>query len=500
MKIRNLLASFLLTVAIGLLHAQDAAPPSDQIRPQFLTVPFHVPEQAASAIEGHRVFHPGTALPSTESHTATAAPSSGGTQTALTNVDVSRAYDSYQGETVLFSKGNLLVGGYNSIFPGQCSASLANCAPGSAASTDGVNWTNRRMSLTVSGHAFNVGFDPSITADAAGTFYYAYGVADSSLAGIDANAIAVASSNNGINWTQKTPVTFNKSGNQVDDKYWIAADPNQTGVLYVGWTRNKGFDQTLMVAVSTDGGNRWSRPRQINDGTSSFERVLGAFPAVSPRDGTVYMAWFDYAKRKIFVDKSTDRGSTWGTDVAAATTHMDFLDIGCNGLRSMGPSPQLGIDGNGVLYLSYADMGGTTGMDVLLVKSSDGGATWSQPIKLNNDTGGAHQFNPALSVLPDTSGTVYVSWYDRRNDPNNCSTDVYTTTSIDGASTFSANARVTSASSNYDGNGNGPGDYAGNASLGSSNYPFWSSRTTADASKQTATAGAFEVYTGAVAH
>lgn len=82
--------------------------------------------------------------------------------------------------------------------------------------------------------------------------------------------------------------------------------------------------------------------------------MIYAFPAVDPRsgNGTVYMAWLDYAKNVIFVDRSTDGGLTWGTDVAAATTHIGFgIDIGCNGGRTMTPAPQLGIDGNGVLYL-----------------------------------------------------------------------------------------------------------------------------------------------------
>lgn len=489
------------------VFGQNERPPAGT-PPQFVTPPLHAPAQAAQTVGGHLIYTPvsGLSAPTGGGAEPSAAPVSSVTQTAGTNVNVSQALDSYQGEPMLMNLGSSrLVGGYNSIFPGNCSAALANCAPGSAVSTDGTNWINARMPLTINGHSFLIGFDPSIAVDASGTFYYAYGASDGGVNG--RNAIAVASSADGQNWTLKTTVTDN-SGGQFDDKYWIAADPNASGKLYVGWDRNKGNNQTLFVAISSDGGNTWTAPIKVNDGTSKFERVIYAFPAVDPRagNGTVYMLWLDYAKNKIFVDKSTNGGLTWGTDVTAATTHIGFgSDIGCNGGRSMSPAPQMGIDGNGVIYLTYADKVGTgqtnSGYDIFLVKSSDGGAHWSAPVKLNDDATNRHQYNPALSVLPDTTGTVNVSWYDRRNDASNCSTDIYATVSTNGGASFSANVRVTPVSSNYDGNPNGPGDYSGNAPFGTNTaMPFWCSHRASDIANETGVAGAFEIYAAPVIH
>ena len=497
-----LIVAIALSVAAVSVEAsdQDDVPPA-RVPPQFVTPPLHAPEQVAQAIGGHLLYIPvgGVSSPSGPS-TAVSATLSSTTQTVGTPIDVTNAFDSYQGEPMLMKQGARLVGGYNSIYPGKCSASLANCAPGSASSSNGTTWSTARLPLTVNGYAFLIGFDPSVAVDAANAVFYAYGVSDGSSSG--KNAIAVASSPDGVTWTLKTPVTFN-SGGQFDDKYWIAADPNKVGTLYVGWDRNKGNNQTLLVAVSTDGGTTWTQPIKVNDGTTKFERVIYAFPAVDPRSGTVYMAWLDYAKNKIFVDKSTNGGLTWGIDVVAATTHIGFgKDIGCNGGRSMTPAPQMGIDGNGNLYLTYADdIGQGTGYDIFLVKSSTGGGSWSGPLKLNGDTGKAHQYNPAVSVLHDTMGTVYVSWYDRRNDANNCTTDLYATVSTDGGATFSANSRVTTNSSNYDGNPNGPGDYAGNAPSGTTTgFPFWCSHLASDIAQETGTAGAFEIDTAPVSH
>src|SRR5712691_3343068 len=89
--------------------------------PQFLTLPIHMPQQAAQTVLGRLVYNPAF-VQSRSGGTAvtTLAPASSITQTAGTNVDVSNALDSYQGEPMLFSKGSVLIGGYNSIYPGNC--------------------------------------------------------------------------------------------------------------------------------------------------------------------------------------------------------------------------------------------------------------------------------------------------------------------------------------------------------------------------------------------
>ena len=81
---------------------------------------------------------------------------------------------------------------------------------------------------------------------------------------------------------------------------------------------------------------------------------------------------------------------------------------------------------------------------------------------LNTDTGSADQFHPTLSVQSNGSGgdKVTVTFYDRRDDTQNCEAHVYATQSTDNGATWSANVRETSAPSNFDGNPNGPGGYS----------------------------------------
>jgi hypothetical protein len=483
-----------ITTALGLaaflpslVKSQDRA----QGPPQFLTRPIllHVSERALDS--GHAIFVEGpseTAVPgplAPNYGVANFAPAQAGTSALVTGLDrnVSNAPGSYEGETGASAgatNGTILVAGSNHIYPGACSAGAAtgtfgDCAPYAYASMDGINWSKTALSRTWNGTTFGIGFDPGVDVDKNGKFYYTYGVAP--LSGSYPNAIVIASSTNGTSWTKGTPVTFNKN-RFFDDKYYLAIDRSNTAFanrIYVSWDRNSGNNQILYIAYSSNGGSSWSAPIKVNDGTGSFERVIGAYPAVNQSTGVVYDAWHDYAKNKIFVDKSANGGVSWGTDVAAATTHAGFgTDIGCVGGRSQGPAHALKVGPSGTLYLVYADPVQGRGFDILLTKSSNGGASWSTPVTLNNDSGAADQFQPTLSVEPGITGDkITVTFYDRRDDPSNCLAHVYATQSTDGGATWSANVKETSAASNFDGNPNGPGDYSSSTPFNLTVWPFF---------------------------
>lgn len=477
--------------------------------PQFLTRPLllHVAESALE--HGHFVFSEDVAIPAPLApHLGAApfAPVSSGTNllsTAGTNVNVSNEADSYEGETTAAATGSLLVAGSNHIYPGNCNASAASgafgdCAPKAYASTNGSAWTASSLPRTWRNTSFGIGFDPAIDFDKNGTFYYSYGVAP--LSGNYPNAIVVASSSNGTSWVPEAPVTFNTNRN-FDDKYYVAIDRSNTAYanrIYVSWDRNQSNNQILYIAYSANGGASWSAPIKVNDGTTKFERVIGAYPAVDQVTGAVYDSWHDYAKNIIFVDKSTSGGATWGKDVAAVTTHAGFgTDIGCVGGRSQGPAHALKVGSTGALYLVYADPVQSRGFDVLFTKSIDGGATWATPRSLNDDTTNHDQFHPTLSVEPNGSGgdKVTVTFYDRRDDAANCFAHVYATQSTNSGSTWSANVRETTVSSDFDGNPNGPGDYSSSSpfSAQSAVFPLFSDHRASNA--ETFSGGAFDVYT-----
>jgi hypothetical protein len=86
--------------------------------------------------------------------------------------------------------------------------------------------------------------------------------------------------------------------------------------------------------------------------------------------------------------------------------------------------------------------------DILVVHSDDTGATWSAPVRANDDAAGAGQDFPWLAFAP--SGRLAAAWRDRRAagaGPYTTPFEVYLARSDDGGATFSANRRLSDATS-----------------------------------------------------
>jgi len=497
----------------ALVHSQNPDPGP----PQFLTRPIllHVSERALE--NGHAVFQEGpgeSAIPGPLAPNLGAAaynPAAGGALQISVGADqdVSDGSDSYEGETGATGTGGVLVGASNHIYPGNCTANAASgtfgdCAVKAYASLNGgASFTGTTISRSWGGNTFGITFDPGVDYDKNGNFYFSFGGAP--LSSNYPNSVAVSKSTDGINWGTPVAVTFNRN-RFFDDKYYVAVDRSSSSFanrIYVSWDRNSGNNQILYISYSADGGATWSSPIKVNDGTSKFERVIGAYPAVNQNTGVVYDSWHDYARNIIYVDKSTNGGASWGTDVAAATTHAGFgADIGCVGGRSQGPAHALKVGPSGTLYLVYADPvtngPNNRGFDILLTKSTNGGATWSTPVVLNDDNTSSDQFHPTLSVEANGTGgdKITVTFYDRRDDPSDCLAYVYATQSTDSGATWSANIRITSAQSNFDGNPNGPGDYSSSTPFSSAVWPFFSDHRPSN--PETSSGGRYDIYTAKV--
>lgn len=520
---------FAVVAAVSLLLSASsmfAQQGSAQGPPQFTTIPIHnrmIPQEVK---DGHIVYMPPVAGENREAAEEKpgggARPGGGGggggtpdfglpgavavsgtCHNSANNYDATCAFDSYQGESMLASTGVLLAGAQNAIYPGSCSSSAApgsfgDCGLSVSVSSNGQAWSRFKLSRNWGGHDYLLDYDPSATVDAAGRIFVAFGMSDGGASGQNGIGV-VMSADGGASWTKTNPVVLS-GGKYFEDKMWIVADRtsgqahSHTNRLYVAWDRNSGNNQLLVVSYSDDQGQTWSKPQKINDGTSSFERVIYAFPAVGP-DGTVHVLWHDYARDIIFMDKSAN-GTTWGTDVAVASGNVGFgTDIGCNGGRSMTPAPQMAIDASGNIYVSFARKVGSGASAVLQVhvaKSTNGGATWSAPVLASSTT--KHQYNPAISI--DSAGRVNVSYLDRRDDTSNCLTNAYLSNSDSGGASFASAVKISDEQSNFDGNPNGPGDYSGIACMGTAAFPYFPDHRASNATYATGTAGSFEIYAG----
>ncbi len=416
------------------------------------------------------------------------------------NFDATCASDSYQGEPALAAdptRGRL-VGAHNDIYPGACSASAApgavgDCGLSVSTSSNGVNWSRFKLSRTWGGHNFVIGFDPTVTVDSVGNYYVGYGVADSGVSSAN-GVVVVKSTDGGASWIKTKAVALNLSGGKFEDKYWIAADANAASPfkdrVYVARTRNSGNNQIMEFSSSSNGGQSWSAPLKINDGTTKFERVLFSFVAVAP-NGDVYVAWHDYARNQILIDRSTNGGVSFGTDRVVANVSVDFPDLGCNGGRTMSPAPQMAIDASGI-YVVFGNDTAAAGlnMDVFITKSTNNGVNWTAPARVSSTSTG-HQYLPAIGI--DSLGRINVSYLDRRDNAANCRTHTYLSRAASGGSSFS-DSIVTDVDTLFDGNPNGPGDYQGIACLGQNSHPYFSDHRNANIPLETGGAGAFEVY------
>jgi hypothetical protein len=91
---------------------------------------------------------------------------------------------------------------------------------------------------------------------------------------------------------------------------------------------------------------------------------------------------------------------------------------------------------------SVQPSGFTNGSEVMFARSTNGGITFSAPRRINDDPVNHakwHWFG-TLSVAP--GGRIDVVWYDTRNSPNNVTSQLFYSFSIDGGNSWSPNVAV----------------------------------------------------------
>ena len=219
--------------------------------------------------------------------------------------------------------------------------------------------------------------------------------------------------------------------------------------------------------------------------------------------GDVYGMWPDTGSRGLYVVKSTNGGTSYGTPVKLATTY-DSYDIGVpafNGRRILiyvtaGTYRTATKD---MVYAVWTDLSGETGCTaaasepgssttsacktrIWFAKSTNGGTTWGTPVKINNQAGKNDQFNPWL-VVDETNGAVAVMYYDTVNDTTRKKTDVFYQSSFDDGATWGAAVKVTTAQTDETvtgaDSGNQYGDYNGLSGYAGVFFPSWTDRRNA---------------------
>jgi hypothetical protein len=245
------------------------------------------------------------------------------------------------------------------------------------------------------------------------------------------------------------------------------------GNLYVGWTRWTLTGSEIVLSRSTDDGQTWSKPIEIErhpglprDDNGAAEGFAGA---VGP-DGRLYAVWSQ--DNDILLATSKDGGKTFSR--ARAVIHTAPIMFAVDTLERANGFPQIAIDPRSRrLYVTWSDYRNGD-LDVFCSTSTDGGKKWNEPARVNNDPihDGADQFFQWLAVDP-MDGAANVVFYDRRGDPGNRTQTVTLARSTDGGRAFQNYAWTIDP---FEAGGVFLGDYSGIAASGGRVYGVWTEK------------------------
>jgi hypothetical protein len=330
-------------------------------------------------------------------------------------------------------------------------------------------------------NGFDFGSDPGLAFDSIDNAYYSYIVVFFGKGGgVNGTEMAVAhSADGGAHWTATYFAPETGSG-QFNDKPMITVDTGTVhhNRIYVAWDHATGNSSStkngnnVLLSYSDDGGNTFSTPVSVSGDFAGKTGGIGADPYVTS-DGTVHVAWQDYAHGLIVDAASTDGGQTFSPPDAIATVGGFQFNIAAENVRGALVYPACGSYGT-ALYCSYMD-GSAASTNVYVAKSTDGGTTWTSTAM----PAGGDQFNQWLAVDP-SDGSVNVAYY--ATGTHGAAPTIYTLArSTDGGTTYNASAIATAStdetccapSVNL---GNQYGDYEGLAAWNGTVRPVWTDR------------------------
>jgi hypothetical protein len=352
-----------------------------------------------------------------------------------------------------------------------------------ASSNGGATFTGVDLPLPPprTNNGFDFGSDPSLAFDSNGNVYYSYIIVFFSAGGsINGTEMAVArSSDGGLSWTATFFAPQTGVG-QFNDKPMITVDTGSVhhNRVYVSWDNATGSSSSdkngnnVLISYSDDGGLAFSAPVSVSGPFKGRTGGIGADPYVTA-DGTVHVAWQDYAHGTISDAASTDGGQTFSPPHLIAPVNAFEFNVAAQASRGALVYPSCGSYQT-ALYCSYMN-GSDAATNVYVAKSTDGGATWTSTAV----PAGGDQFNQWLAVDP-SNGSVNVAYYDTAT--HGATSTLYTLArSTDGGSTYGVTA-VANAPTDESccfpsvDLGNQYGDYEGIAAYGGIVRPVWTDR------------------------
>jgi hypothetical protein len=193
----------------------------------------------------------------------------------------------------------------------------------------------------------------------------------------------------GSTWLTTTVASYPAGGSSKTPD--IALGP--TGTVHTIWTRDLAG---VFYARSTN----WATVTRISDvelfSFSNRPRIL------APDSSHVYALWADdrTGTMRVYTDRSTDGGATWGVDVPVYSGDTSAAQ----------DTPDLLVESDGSLIVTWRDSRDrlTKGYDLFIARSTNGGASWSAPIRATLDAARVDQHDPDLAE--GAIGPAYLTW------------------------------------------------------------------------------------------
>ena len=233
------------------------------------------------------------------------------------------------------------------------------------------------------------------------------------------------------------------------DKQWFTIDNTNSsghGFQYQSWSTDGNNYGGRQFTRSTDGGSTWMDP--INIPNSPAWGTLDVDSA-----GNLFIGGVNLETGGIWCVRSTNakNGAVPPTFDQSARVNLGGDIVFAEPINPEGLVGQvfLAVDRSGTntndnvyMLASVQRSGFTSGSDVMFVRSTNGGRTFSAPHRINDDPVNHakwHWFG-TLAVAP--SGRIDVVWCDTRNSPNNVTSQLFYSYSIDGGNNWSPNLPV----------------------------------------------------------
>ena len=290
--------------------------------------------------------------------------------------------------------------------------------------------------------------DPALAFGPDGSAYY---VASRIPASGDRTLVTFRATPRAGAWQPATSLTY------MDRQYVVVDETHgpRRGTVYVnGNNRVPRTVSDFVVHRSADGGATWTGPGTRADFGSATATVMGN--AVVLADGTLVGVYVRGERgaggSTLRAIRSTDGGSTLA-DEAVIDTYVAGGERKGPSIGNATAEPVLAVDATsgphaGRLYVAWPDRRAGHA-DILFASSSDGGRRWTSSRIVSDAPAGTEtdQFMPAIAVSRD--GTVGLTWYDRRDRPDNLGWEVRFAASVDGGTTWTPSVRVSPEGSRF---------------------------------------------------